>query len=120
MQSLDPAENDFIVSGANNSAEAVKILPKEGMQCVQDIDTEGHTVYAACLLGGSQKGISLAKSQSQIKYNIQTLILGCDGGHVVKYEKQFNVDQWKWAGKLKLTFKVWDVLQSSLSQVLVC
>ena len=53
MQCLDPAENDFIVSGSNNSAEAVKILPKEGMQLVQEIDTEGHTVYAACLLGGS-------------------------------------------------------------------
>ena len=67
-------------------------------------------VYTACLLGGSQKGISLAKSQSQIQFNTQTLILGCDGGNVYKFEKEFDVDHWKWAGKLKLTFKVWDIL----------
>ena len=48
------------------------------------------------------------------------MLLGCDGGHVFKYEKQFNIDQWKWAGKLKLAFKVWDILQTSLNQVLVC
>ena len=52
MVCINADENDYLVTGADNSADIVKILPKEGMQVVQNINTEGQKVYAACVLYG--------------------------------------------------------------------
>ena len=45
-------KNTFVLSGAENSADIVKISQKEGIKEVQNINTEGQRVYSACLLNG--------------------------------------------------------------------
>ena len=54
------------------------------MQVVQNLDTQGKKVYSACLLNADQPGISMPKGAHK---GYKKLILGCEDGFVMKFEK---------------------------------
>ena len=81
-------ERVFLVSGEKNSANIVKILADREMQVIQNLDTQGKRVYAACLLHADQPGISMPRGA---RNGYKKLILGCEDGFVMKFERKRTV-----------------------------
>ena len=111
-------ENDqSIVSSADKSADLIKIKADKGVEVVENLNTEGNEVYAACLLFGNQHGVSLKPIEEP---EVKTLFLGCKRGNVYKYEKGEDDKEWKKTGHIKVSKKVDDILQVKDDQVLLC
>ena len=79
--------NISVMSGEDNSADIVEILPKEDrFEVKQNLNTDKKEVYAACLIYGGQHGISPVPEPHEVPES-QTLILGCNEGNVFKFER---------------------------------
>ena len=83
-------DNLSITSGADNSADIVSIVPGEGLKVEANLNTENNEVTCACLLFGNQHGISMEPFEEREK---MVLYLGCDEGHIYKFEK--GSDDWE-------------------------
>ena len=87
------------MSSKDFSADIIQIMPGDEVKTVSNLDTEGNEVYSACLLFGSQHGISMPKQPNE-ESEVQTLILGCNNGFVYKFEKADENAPWTKSGQV--------------------
>ena len=78
---------------------------------MQRLQTGGHEVHAACLVDGGQYGVSMVPHAGAAG-DAQTLILGCNDGHVLKFEKSAEGAKWTQTGHMKVGLRAYDVLQT--------
>jgi hypothetical protein len=88
-----------LVSGAGSSVDVVKIIPGKGFEVTQTLNTDGNEVFAACLIDGSQHGISMKPMFDDESKTTDILILGCDKGMVFKFERPKGDESAPWEFK---------------------
>ena len=87
---------------SENSCAMMKIEPKTGFGVREKIETENHKVFAACLLNSGIPGVSMTLEAGAEQPTSQTLILGCNRGFLLKYEKGINETAWTKTGECRL------------------
>ena len=83
-------DNISCVSGSENSADLIEIIPGKEITTVQNIFTDKEEVQAACLIDGGNHGVSLTPAFVDEEKEKDVLILGCDKGIVLKFERPVN------------------------------
>ena len=101
-------DNISCVSGSENSADLIEIIPGKEITTVQNIFTDKEEVEAACLIDGGNHGVSLTPAFIDEDKEKDVLILGCDKGIVLKFERPVNDKkvQWTRVGNLKCETRV--------------
>ena len=82
------------------------------------VQTENLKVFCACLLNSGMPGVSMPQDEAAPPSTTQTLLLGCNRGYLVKYEKADGETEWTKTGECRLGQNVTDVLQIQPNAVL--
>ena len=98
----------------------LSINPKIGFYDREKVDTENHKVFSACLLNSGIPGVSMKVEDEGAAPATQILILGCNRGFLLKYEKQPGEKEWVKTGESRLEQSVTDILQIQPMNVLAC
>lgn len=89
----------------------LKIEPTTGFGAREKLETENHKVFSACLLNSGIQGISMTLEPGAEQPTSQILILGCNRGFLLKYEKGMDEAAWTKTGECRLEQSIVDVLQ---------
>lgn len=89
-------DNISCISGGENSADLIEIVPGKEITTVQNIFTDKEEVQAACLIDGGNHGVSLTPSFVNEDKERDVLLLGCDKGLVFKFERAVNDKKALW------------------------
>ena len=101
-----------------NSCALMTIDPKKGFSARERIETENHKVFSACLLNSGIPGVSMSLEAGEEAPTTQTLLLGCNRGYLLKYEKAEGATTWEKTGELRLEQSITDVLQIQAMNVI--
>ena len=86
----------------------MKIDPKDGIQKAQLLATENHKIFSVLLLNTDDPTLNMTRSAEPSAK--QTLILGCNRGFILKFEKEDPAAEWVKTGETRVEQVVSDLL----------
>lgn len=107
------ADNQFLLSShdSENSCSMLQVSPANGFSDRLPIDTENHKVFSACLLNSNIPGVSMKLEEGVDAPPKEILLLGCNRGFLLKFEKGLGEPNWTKTGECRLEQSITDIIQ---------